>query len=89
MDSSDLRYLYEDEDGSFDIDLAAEYYGRRDYQMEYVHFGKTATVRGKPFDWLYVDFDTLSYYAEQNGFVAEMVEEGEHYDYLAKLSRKA
>ena len=54
-----------------------------------VPFGKTATVLGKPFDWLYVDFDTLSYYAEQNGFVAEMVEEGEHYDYLAKLSRKA
>jgi hypothetical protein len=33
-----------------------------------------------------VDFDTLSYYAEQNGFKAELVAEGEHYDYLAKLT---
>ena len=86
MDSSDLRYLYEDEDGSFEIDLADEYYGLLDYQMEYVPFNKKASVLGKPFDWLYVDFDTLSYYAEQNGFNAELVEEGEHYDYLAKLT---
>ena len=61
MDSSDLRYLYEDEDGSFEIDLADEYYGLLDYQMEYVPFNKKASVLGKPFDWLYVDFDTLSY----------------------------
>lgn len=86
MDSSDLRYLYEDEDGSFEIDLADEYYGLMDYQMEYVPFNKKASVLGKPFDWLYVDFDTLSYYAEQNGFKAELVAEGEHYDYLAKLT---
>ena len=85
MDSSDLRYLYEDEDGSFEIDLADEYYGLLDYQMEYVPFNRTASVLGESFDWLYVDFDTLSFYAEQNGFVAELVAEGEHYDYLAKL----
>ena len=85
MDSSDLRYLYEEEDGSFEIDLADEYYGLLDYQMEYVPFNKKASVLGKPFDWLYVDFDTLSYYAEQNGFKAELVAEGEHYDYLARL----
>lgn len=86
MDSSDLRYLYEDEDGSFEIDLADEYYGLLDYQMEYIPFNKKASVLGKPFDWLYVDFDTLSYYAEQNGFKAELVAEGKHYDYLAKLT---
>ena len=85
MDSSDLRYLYEDEDGSFEIDLADEYYGLLDYQMEYVPFNRTVSVLGESFDWLYVDFDTLSFYAEQNGFVAELVAEGEHYDYLAKL----
>ena len=88
MDSSDLRYLYEDEDGSFEIDLADDYYGLLDYQMEYVPFNKQASVLGAPFDWLYIDFDTLSYYAEQNGFEAELVAEGEHYDYLAKLTVK-
>lgn len=79
MDSSDLRYLFEDEDGSFLIDLAAGYYGEIDFRMQYKQ------VKGEPFDWLYVDFQTLSYYANENGFKAEMVKEGEHYDYLACL----
>jgi len=41
---------------------------------------------GKPFDWLYLDFSTLQRAAEYNGFNCEMIVEGEHYDYLAKLS---
>ena len=79
IDSSDLRYLFEEEDGSLMIDLADDYYGLLDYQMEY------KGVKGEPFDWLYVDFDTLAFYAEENGFTAELVAEGEHYDYLARL----
>ena len=82
LDSSDLRYLYEEEDGSLMIDLADEYYGLLDYQMEY------QGVVGEPFDWLYVDFETLTFYAEQNGFKTELIAEGEHYDYLAALSIK-
>ena len=79
MDSSDLRYLFEDEDGSFLVDLAGGYYGEIDFQMQYKQ------VKGEPFDWLYVDFQTLSYYAQENGCKAEWVQEGEHYDYLACL----
>ena len=79
MDSSDLRYLYEDEDGSFAIDLAGDYYGELQYQMQY------RDIKGDLFDWLYVDFQTLSYYAQQSGFRAELVAEGEHFDYLAKI----
>ncbi len=79
MDSSDLRYLFEDEDGSFLIDLAGGYYGEIDFRMQYKQ------VKGTTFDWLYVDFQTLSYYAAENGFTAELVQEGEHYDYLACL----
>ena len=79
MDSSDLRYLFEDEDGSFLVNLAAGYYGEIDFRMQYKQ------IKGEPFDWLYVDFQTLSYYAAENGFKAEMIEEGEHYDYLACL----
>ena len=79
MDSSDLRYLFEDEDGSFLVDLAAGYYGEIDFRMQYKQ------IKGEPFDWLYVDFQTLSYYAAENGFKAKMVQEGEHYDYLACL----
>lgn len=83
IDSSDLRYLFEEEDGSLMIDLADDYYGLVDYQMQY------KDVLGEPFDWLYVDFDTLAYYAEENGFKAEMVATGEHYDYLARLTVEA
>lgn len=81
MDSSDLRYIFENEDGSLDIDLNDGYYGEMNYRMQY------KGIKGEPFDWLYVDFSTLSYYAEQNGFVAELVAEGEHYDYLARLMK--
>jgi len=80
MDSSDLRYLFEDEDGSFLIDLAADYYGEIDFQMQY------KTIKGESFDWLYVDFQTLSLYAAECGFKTELIKEGKHYDYLAKLT---
>ena len=83
MDSSDLKYLFEEEDGSYLIDVAGDYYGLVDFQMQYKH------IKGDSFDWLYIDFDTLSYYAEQYGFSAELVSQGEHYDYLAALKMKA
>ena len=83
MDSSDLRYLFEDEDGSFLIDLAADYYGEIDFQMQYKQ------IKGEPFDWLYIDFQTLSLYAAQNGFTVVLIQEGEHYDYLARLKRQS
>ena len=49
IDSSDLKYIYENEDGSMDIDLGGNYYGEVDYQMVYKN------VKGDSFDWLYVD----------------------------------
>lgn len=82
MDSSDLRYLFEDEDESFLIDLAGDYYGEIDYRMQYKQ------VKGETFDWLYIDFQTLFHYAAENGFTAELIAEGEHYDYLACLRMK-
>jgi SAM-dependent methyltransferase len=80
MDSSDLRYLFEEEDGSYMIDLADEYYGETTFQMVY------RDCCGSEFPWLYVDFQTLSLYAEANGFRAQLLEEGDHYDYLAQLT---
>lgn len=82
IDSSDLKYLYENEDGSYDIDPLGEYYGQVDYQMVY------RKVKGEPFDWLYVDFETLKLISENNGWVCELVAQGEHYDYLARLTKK-
>lgn len=80
LDSSDLKYLYENEDGSYDIDPFGPYYGEIDYQMVY------RKTKGQPFDWLYVDFQTLKLLAESNGFRCELVQEGDHFDYLARLT---
>ncbi len=82
LDSSDIKYIFMDEDGSMDIDLAAGYYGEIDYKMRYKN------ITGEPFDWLYIDFDTLSMYAEEHGFCCEKCIDGEHYDYLARLTLK-
>lgn len=80
IDSSDLRYIYEDEDGNLDWDPEDGYYGEVDYQMVYKN------VEGEPFDWLYCDYDLLSTVAEANGFHCSLVAEGAHYDYLARLT---
>ena len=80
-DSSDLRYIYEDEDGNFDPSELSTYYGETKYWMEY------KKCKGHVFDWLYVDFDTLQSVAETVGLRAELVKAGEHYDYLARLTR--
>ena len=79
IDSSDLKYIYENEDGSFDINLNGAYYGEVDYQMIY------KDVKGDRFDWLYVDFPLLKSIAETYGLHGELVAEGEHYDYLARF----
>lgn len=82
MDSSDLIYLFEDEEGGVDIDLAGDYYGEVDFTMQYKN------IKGETFDWLYIDFETLAYHAQENGYVAELVKQGDHYDYLARITRK-
>ena len=79
IDSSDLKYIYENEDGSFDINLNGAYYGEVDYQMIY------KDVKGDRFDWLYVDFPLLKSIAETCCLHSELVAEGEHYDYLARI----
>lgn len=79
VDSSDLKYIYENEDGTMDIDLNAPYYGEVDYQMQYKN------VKGEPFDWLYTDPALLASISKQCGLQCEIVAEGEHYDYLARL----
>lgn len=80
-DSSDLRYVFEDEAGEIDTTEFEHYYGEVDYTM---HYGK---VHGKRFQWLYVDFETLRTMASQAGFRATLLQQGEHYDYLAKIER--
>lgn len=82
VDSSDLRYIYENENGSLDINLNAPYYGEVDYRMQY------KGICGDAFDWLYTDPALLASISKQCGLLCEIIAEGEHYDYLARLVLK-
>jgi SAM-dependent methyltransferase len=82
VDSSDVRYLFEEDDGSMLINLNDSYYGEITYRMTYKN------IKGKSFKWLFIDDELLKFYAEQNGFKMEKIADGHHYDYLAKLTLK-
>lgn len=79
IDSSDLRYVYEDENGVLDVDLDGAYYGEVDYQMTY------RNIKGKSFDWLYADSVVLAESCRQCGLKCEVLAQGQHYDYLARI----
>lgn len=80
IDSSDLIYMYDqDEDGAYCIP-AEGYYGELTFTVQYK--GETEDT----FPWLYLDYNTLQNAAIANGLKCELVLEGEHFDYLAKLS---
>lgn len=79
IDSSDLRYVYEDEDGVLDVDFDGAYYGEVDYQMTY------RNIIGKSFDWLYADSVVLAESCRQCGLKCEILAQGQHYDYLARI----
>lgn len=91
FDSSDVRYIFEDGEGNvpFRTDNAGveidpetgRYYGEFTYQMQYKR------IKGSEFQWVYIDFATLSRAAEAAGFHAKLIQQGDHYDYLASISR--
>ena len=78
-DSSDIRYLYEDEEGALWVDLNTEYYGNFRFQMKFNN------EVGPWFDWLYVDFDTLFQAAKKVGLKAVKVYEMDD-NYLAEIT---
>lgn len=81
IDSSDIIYMFdEDEDGGKWIPSETEYYGELTFSISY------KGEKEEAFDWLYLDYNTLQNAAIANGLKCELVTEGEHYDYLAKLS---
>ena len=80
LDSSDLCYLFEDEEGLIELPDSDHYYGELEYQMQY------KKIKGDPFPWLYIDEDTLAAEAAKSGFTLEVIARGEHYEYLAKIT---
>ena len=80
IDSSDIIYMFdEDEEGAFSIP-AEGYYGELEFTVSY------KGEKENPFSWLYLDYNTLQNAALANGLKCELIQEGEHYDYLAKIS---
>lgn len=80
IDSSDIIYMFdEDEDGGKWIP-GDGYYGELTFTVQYK--GETEDT----FPWLYIDYNTLQNAAIANGLNCELVTEGDHFDYLAKLT---
>ena len=75
-DSSDISYVFEGDMPDMD------YYGEQSFRMQYKN------IIGDPFPWLYIDADTLKDWALKNGYEVEVVGKGEHYDYLARITKK-
>ena len=81
LDSSDIIYMYdEDEDGGKWIPSDTDYYGELEFNISY------KGEKEKPFNWLYIDYNTLQNAAHATGLHCELILEGEHYDYLARLT---
>lgn len=79
IDSSDILYMFDqNEDGTFSVP-ADNYYGELTFSIQY----KNQTE--EDFPWLYLDYNTLQNACQANGLQCELLFEGNHFDYLAKL----
>lgn len=80
IDSTDLRYMYdENEDGSIWVP-GDRYYGELEFVMRY------KGIESDVFDWLYLGEHLFDLLAEESGLEFEVIERGENYDYLAVLN---
>jgi hypothetical protein len=80
MDSSDIKYLFEEKDGSVWIDLANDaYYGEMEYEVKY----KKSVTK---FKWLFIDFETLENICKKARLKCEKLGSGENFDYLARIT---
>jgi len=87
LDSSDIIYMFDMDERITKshcnwIETPKDYYGNVQFKMSY------KGLKSDSFSWLYIDFNTLKKVVHQQGLQCEMIYEGEHYDYLAKLTAK-
>ncbi len=80
IDGSDLQYMYDrTEEGAIWVP-GNRYYGELEFVITYK--GKST----KPFPLLYLDDRLFEVLANENGFDFSIIERGENFDYLARLS---
>jgi hypothetical protein len=81
FDTSDIEYLYMDEEGDSHIPEDMSYYGEVQYQMEY------KGTKGPLFPWLFLDSITLTDLAYESSFDVELLATGDNFTYLVRLVR--
>ncbi len=84
LDSSDIIYMFEEEeDGGYWVPADVSYYGEVHFITEYK--GK----KTQPFPWLYIDYERLNAVAQTIDLKCELIRKGDHYDYLARITKNS
>ncbi|TDN37215.1 methyltransferase [Hymenobacter sp. UV11] len=78
--SSDISYLYEDEEGALVFNLNGPYYGEVSYTFQY------KGQAGEPFPWLFIDASLLEDAARQAGYEVDFLGDDENGQYLVRLT---
>lgn len=81
LDSTDILYMYDQDDDGGVLVPATGYYGELDY---YIHYKGESEL---PMKWLYLDFNTLKNAVIANGFKIQKIKQLDD-SYLAKLTVK-
>ena len=81
LDSTDILYMYDQDDDGGVLVPAIGYYGELDY---YIHYKGESEL---PMKWLYLDFNTLKNAAIANGFKIQKIKQLDD-SYLSKLTVK-
>ena len=80
IESTDILYLFEEDDGSIMINLGGDYYGEVEYRMKYKEF------TGKKFKWLFVDRENMKDIANKAGLKPQMFYDSGKLNYIMKLT---
>ena len=82
IDSTDIAYLFEENDGSVWVNLNNKYKGEMKFKLVY------KTTESKWFPWLYLDFGSLKEIAKKVGLSCKLIKEDDNNSYLAELTIK-
>lgn len=80
IDSSDLIYMFDEDDDGGKWILGDKYYGELTFKLKYKN------QIDEPFNWLYLDFNTLKNSCLDNNLVCDMIFNGDNFDYLVKIT---
>ncbi len=81
LESTDLMYMYREDDGSVMIPMGQHYYGELKYQLTY------QGIKAKPFPWLFVDPDNLTDIAGRCGLFTRVIYQGRDHNYVAEIRK--